>query len=393
MFKKILVPNLPVILMIVLLFSANSALAVERLEKPDRPERPERDAREETRVISRNKIEIQKAISLGCVALKEVKTLNVLKCPKGVSDDLSLEEDIQVFAADSGANTQIGASTVSTSGNTGAGRKIVVLDTGYNYNHPELSSSYLGGKDFVNNDSDPFDDNGHGSHVAGIITADGIDPKAKGVAPDAGILAGKVLDTNGSGYFSDIVSAIYWAVDGPDGVYDSADDFKAEAISLSLGTSYPYTYKRSYCNNVLPELTTAIKYAYDKGVVVVVAAGNEGTRGVSIPGCISYSTTVGAVDKSDRVASFSGRGSAVDISAPGVNIFSSLLNSSYASWNGTSMATPMVSGVVALIKSAHSTFTSSQIETALFNTTKDLGRRGKDTDFGFGRVNAVGAVK
>ena len=322
-----------------------------------------------------------------------MKTLNVLKCPKGVSDDLSLEEDIQVFAADSGANTQIGASTVSTSGNTGAGRKIVVLDTGYNYNHPELSSSYLGGKDFVNNDSDPFDDNGHGSHVAGIITADGIDPKAKGVAPDAGILAGKVLDTNGSGYFSDIVSAIYWAVDGPDGVYDSADDFKADAISLSLGTSYPYTYKRSYCNNVLPELTTAIKYAYDKGVVVVVAAGNEGTRGVSIPGCISYSTTVGAVDKSDRVASFSGRGSAVDISAPGVNIFSSLLNSSYASWNGTSMATPMVSGVVALIKSAHSTFTSSQIETALFNTTKDLGRRGKDTDFGFGRVNAVGAVK
>src|SRR3990167_1547815 len=305
MYKKMLVPNLRIILMIVLLFSANSALAVEILEKPDRPERPGRDAREETRVISRNKIEIQKAISLGCVALKEVKTLNVLKCPKGVSDDLSLEEDIQVFAADSGANTQIGASTVSTSGNTGAGRKIVVLDTGYNYNHPELSSSYLGGYDFVNDDSDPFDDNGHGSHVAGIITADGINSRARGVAPAAGIIAAKVLDEDGGGYFSDIVAAIYWVVDGPG----------ADAINLSLGTSFPYVY-RGFCDSVLPDLTNAIKYARDKGSLVVVAAGNSGSSGVSIPGCISYSTTVGAVNSKDRVASFSGKGAALDITSP-----------------------------------------------------------------------------
>src|SRR3989344_2770479 len=88
-----------------------------------------------------------------------------------------------VSAASASANQQIGATIVHNNGNTGNGRKVVVLDTGYNRLHPELSSSYLGGKDFVNNDNDPTDDNGHGSHVAGIITADGIDPKAKGGAP------------------------------------------------------------------------------------------------------------------------------------------------------------------------------------------------------------------
>src|SRR5439155_19973916 len=93
---------------------------------------------------------------------------------------------------DTDANTQVGATRVQTLGFTGRGRTIVVLDSGYNYNHPELSSSYLGGRDFVNHDDNPLDDNGHGSHVAGIITGDGIDPRARGIEPDTGIEAGKV---------------------------------------------------------------------------------------------------------------------------------------------------------------------------------------------------------
>ena len=350
------------------------------------------------RVIAHTEEEVSNAISSGCKVVRDAKTLKALSCPQGVAESLSLAEDVMVFALDENshadsrnqvttqsisANKQIGADLVHNTGNTGVGRKVVVLDTGYNYNHPELSSSYLGGNDFVNDDDDPMDDNGHGSHVSGIITADGIDdPKAKGVAPDTGIIAGKVLDQNGSGYFSDVVAGIYWAV----------DNFDADAINMSLGTGRPYVYK-GFCNNVLPDLTKAVKYAVDKNVTVVVAAGNSGNSGVSIPGCISYSTTVGAVNSSDKVAIFSGRGNALDITAPGVSIYSTVLGSAYATWSGTSMATPMVSGVVALMKYAHPEYSQSQVENKLFSTAKDLGKAGKDKDYGWGRVRADLAVQ
>mgnify|MGYP001611952500 CR=1 FL=1 len=343
------------------------------------------------RVIANTEEELQTALDSGCQIVRQTREITALICPIVVADSLGLQEDIKVFALDSGANTQIGADKVQSSGNTGAGRKIAVLDTGYNYNHPELVSSYLGGKDFVNNDSDPMDDNGHGSHVAGLITADGIQSKAKGVAPSTGILAVKILGSDGSGYFSDVVSGIYYIVDGSDGIYGTADDFNVDAISLSLGTSAPYLYKE-YCDNVLPSLTSAIKYARDKNVLVVVAAGNSGNAGVSLPGCISYSTTVGAVDSKDRIASFSGRGNSLDIVSPGVSLYSAWLGGSYASASGTSMATPVVSGVVALIKSVHPEYSDEQVESALLNTAKDLGKRGKDKDYGYGRVDAYKAV-
>ena len=361
------------------------------------------------RVIAHTEEEVGKAVSSGCKVVKEAKTLKALSCPEGVAESLSLAEDVKVFALEederagisslsqfrtmsASANQQIGASIVHASGNTGIGRKVAVLDTGYNYLHPELVSSYLGGKDFVNDDNDPMDDEGHGSHVAGIITADGINPKAKGVAPNAGIVSGKVLDETGSGYFSDVVAGIYWAVDGPDGIIGTGDEFGADAINLSLGTSAPYLYK-GFCDGVLPDLTNAIKYAIQNNVTVVVAAGNSGSAGISIPGCISYSTTVGAVNSSDKVASFSGRGNSLDISAPGVNIYSVILGSLYATWSGTSMATPMAAGVIALVKNAHPAYTQSQVETRLFSTAKDLGKTGKDKDYGWGRVRADQAVR
>ncbi|MBX4200741.1 S8 family serine peptidase [Candidatus Parcubacteria bacterium] len=363
----------------------------------------ENNHKDNVRVLAHGQEEVTKAVSMGCEVVKDAKTVKALECPKTTADTLSLEEDVRVFALkfsddtkvtdqSLSANLQIGANIVQVNGNTGAGRKVVVLDTGYNYTHPELISSYLGGKDFVNNDNDPMDDDGHGSHVAGIITADGINPNAKGVAPAAGILAGKVLGADGSGYFSDVVAGVYWAVNGPDGVYGTADDFNADAISLSLGTGSPYLYK-GFCDSVMPDLTNAFKYAVQKNVAVVVAAGNSGNPGVSLPGCISYATTVGAVNSNDQVANFSGRGNALDITAPGVSIYSSILGNSYASWSGTSMATPMITGVVALIKSAHPSYTQSQVENKLFGTVKDLGKKGKDSDYGWGRVQANLAVQ
>ncbi len=346
---------------------------------------------DKVRVIANTDKKVSDALAKGCKVVRDARTLKALDCSENVASSLGLQEDIRVFAMDSKANTQIKADLVQSSGNNGEGRKFVVLDTGYNYNHQELSSSYLGGKDFVNDDNDPFDDNGHGSHVAGIITADGIDAKSKGVAPAAGIIAGKVLSSSGSGYFSDVIAAIYWAVDGNDGIAGTEDDFNADGISISLGTSQPYTY-RGFCDNVFPELTNAIKYARNRNVAVIVAAGNSGSAGVSIPGCISYSTTVGAVDSYDKIASWSGKGSAVDISSPGVSIYSSWLGTSYKMASGTSMATPMISGTVALIKLAHPEYTVDQIEMALFKTAKDLGKAGKDTSYGWGRVNAHGSV-
>ena len=343
------------------------------------------------RVIAHTDKEVSDALANDCKVVRDARTLKALICSAAVASSLGLQEDVKVSAMDAGANTQIRADLVQSSGNNGNGRKVVVLDTGCNYNHPELKSSCLVGKDFVNNDNDQFDDNGHGSHVAGIITADGIVTKARGVAPGTEIISGKVLSASGSGYFSDIVAAIYWALDGPDSLAGNADDFNADAISMSLGTSPPYTYKGS-CDTVLPDLTTAIKYSRDRGVIVVVAAGNSGSSGVSIPGCISYSTTVGAVDSKNKIASFSGRGNAVDITAPGVNIYSTWLGTGYATASGTSMATPVVSGTVALIKSAHPGYTVAQIEDALFKTAKDLGAVGKDTNYGWGRVDAYAAV-
>lgn len=369
---------------VILVLSAVSlAGSFDRLEKLDK--------NSGKRVIAHSDSEVSAALEKGCNLVRHIKDLRALRCSENAAALLGLQEDIMVFAVDSNANKQIKADLVHASGNTGAGRKIAVVDTGYNYNHPELATSYLGGKDFVNDDSDPMDDNGHGSHVAGLITADGVNSRAKGAAPDAGILAAKVLSASGSGFFSDVTASIYWAVDGEDGVYGTADDPNADAISMSLGTSPPYTY-RGFCDSVLPDLTAAINYARSKNVAVVVAAGNSGSAGVSIPGCISTSVTVGAVDSRNRPASFSGRGSAVDISAPGVSLFSAWLGTSYATASGTSMSTPVVSGTVALIKKAHANFTVLQVENALFKTATDYGPAGKDNSYGWGVVNAQKAV-
>lgn len=386
-----------IFLAVMLVISLVAASREDSIEKKDK----------KIRLLAHSEEEVVQALAEGCLIVKEVRKakLTALRCPAESASASKLPEDIRFFALDTKANTQIKADLVQNAGNNGGGRRIVILDSGIDYNHPELSSSYLGGKDFVNNDSDPKDDNGHGTHVAGIITADGISAAAKGVAPDAGIIAGKVLDESGAGFFSDIIEGIYWAVDGDDGIAGDVcnidnstglttctnDDFKADAISMSLGTGAPYLYK-GFCDSVYPALTNGIKYAKDQGTLTVVAAGNSGNAGVSLPGCISYSTTVGAVNFKDKIASFSGRGKGVDISAPGVGIFSTWLNGGYATASGTSMATPMISGAVALVKAQHPAWTTTIVEDALFKTVKDLGSSGKDNLFGWGRVDAYAAV-
>ncbi|MBI3631627.1 MAG: S8 family serine peptidase, partial [Candidatus Staskawiczbacteria bacterium] len=191
-----------------------------------------------------------------------------------------------------------------------------------------------------------------------------------------------VLNANGGGYFSDVIEAIYYV----------ADNVVADAISMSLGTNPPYTYKGSNCDSVLPSLTSSINYARSKGKSVVAAAGNSGGAGVSIPGCVSKVITVGAVDDINVVTSWSSKGKSLELVAPGVTILSSVIGGGYESWSGTSMATPHVSAVIALMKQKNSALTPDQVTSKLNSTATDLGKIGYDNSYGYGLVNALSAV-
>ncbi|MCH7802829.1 MAG: S8 family serine peptidase, partial [Acidobacteria bacterium] len=184
---------------------------------------------------------------------------------------------------------------------TGEGVTIGIIDTGVDYTHPDLGGCFgndckvIDGYDFVNNDNDPMDDHGHGTHVAATAAGSGV---LKGVAPDANLVAYKVLDAGGSGYLSNVIAAIERAVDpNEDGNFDDQYDI----ISLSLGYSGG--------NPDSPD-AKAIDNAVDAGIIAVIAAGNFGSRFETIgcPGCAEKAITVGATDKQDNFARFSSRG-------------------------------------------------------------------------------------
>ncbi|OGM99692.1 MAG: hypothetical protein A3B91_01470 [Candidatus Yanofskybacteria bacterium RIFCSPHIGHO2_02_FULL_41_29] len=350
------------------------------------------DCQIELKFVVHSEAEATSAFAAGCSRTtgSGYQDFSAVECP---DTSANLTPDTVFQLQDTNVNNQIGATITQTTGNKGQGTRIVILDTGYNYNHPELQSSYLGGWDFVNNDNDPMDDHigsvgapGHGSHVAGIITSDGIDPQSIGVAPNSNIISGKILDSNGAGSYSAIINGIYWAINGPDNTYGTSDDFDPDAINISIGGG---TYA-NLCDNMDATalgISKAIQYAKSHGVLVVIAAGNN-PAGVSLPGCLSESFTVGAIDSNNLRASFSGLGAGVDITAPGVNLYSSILGNSYGTKTGTSMATPVVSGVVALIKSAFPNYTVDQVEQTIINSAVDLGSAGKDAFYGWGKISA-----
>jgi len=358
------------------------------------------------------------AISEGCKVKESVfsnyeRVFSVIECDSGVAGALGLWADAKIELTDSGANKIVGADRVHSAGNTGQGMVVAVLDTGVDYTHPELSGSYAGGRDFANNDDDPMDDNGHGTFISGLITANGLLPsytqflnkygEARGIAPGAKIYALKVMSANGEGAYHNVVAAIYWAINGPDGVYGTDDDPNVAVITGSLGM--PSAATREYCNS--DSVTkNAIIYANSKGVPVVFAAGNSGISGVYSPGCISDSITVGATDKiTDSITSFSSRGYAVDITAPGTGIYGLAMGGGYVSGvSGTSSSAPMVAGTIALIRKAHPEYSVEQIKDALRNSAVYKGSevpvkvalpaisKYYSSDYGWGRLNAYNAV-
>ncbi|HOZ49250.1 MAG TPA: S8 family serine peptidase [Candidatus Hydrogenedentes bacterium] len=256
-------------------------------------------------------------------------------------------------------------------GATGEGVVVGIIDTGIDYTHPDLGGGYgpgykvIGGYDFRNDDEDPMDDHGHGTHCAGIVAANGI---LKGVARGASLMALKVLDSSGSGEWSDVVAGIEWATD-PDG--DPATDDALDVISLSLGA--PGDPTDPPCQ--------AIDNAVALGVVCVLSAGNTGFyETIGSPGCAREGIAVGAAEAYDDVADFSSRGPVIftsdikpEICAPGVSIVSLDLGEGTIARSGTSMACPHISGAAALLLELHPDWTPRAIKSALMGTAVDMG--------------------
>lgn len=279
---------------------------------------------------------------------------------------------------------------------TGKDIKIAIVDTGVDYTHEDLGGCFgpnckvIDGWDYVNDDSNPMDDHGHGTHVAAIAAGNGT---LKGVAPDAKILAYKVLDKFGSGYESDIIAGIEQAITKG-----------AQVISLSLGLSYSWFEN---CYDVA--ISSTVDNAVESGVVVVVAAGNEGPeyQTIAAPACAKKVIAVGATTKTDKIASFSSRGPHIsknetipkpEVVAPGEDICSAQWDNAYSSYkcdethismSGTSMATPHVSGLAALLLQAHPDWKPEDVKSAIMLGSVDLGY--DVATQGTGRIDATKA--
>jgi subtilisin family serine protease len=303
----------------------------------------------------------------------------------------SVDPDVEVRALDINADNQIRASDVWSAGYTGTGVKVAILDTGIDTTHPEFNSRIVNcHNEIYKVKTTCLDENGHGTHVAGIVGASGVYPSAKGVAPSALFVIDQVLNAQGSGSLSGIIAGIDYSVASG-----------AKVISMSLGTS-PITKNSPNCDSTYPSFTAAITNAVNAGVTVVAAAGNSGQQGVGAPACISKTIAVAAVSSTDSIASFSSVGAPVKdhgIAAPGVSIFSTWKSGAYNTISGTSMATPHVSGTIALMLQAKPSLTPTEIKNTLFNTactstTDPSCPTGAvpNNSYGYGRVDALRAV-
>lgn len=260
----------------------------------------------------------------------------------------------------------------------GAGVDIAVIDTGVDRTHPDLAGRTttggvsLEGAASVTAGGGGVDPNGHGTHVAGIAAATaGNGVGIGGVAPLATIIPVRVLGSTGSGWSSDVAAGITWAVDAG-----------AEVINLSLGAT-----SQSLA------MTNAITYARSNGVVVVAAAGNGGAHGPqNYPAADNRTLAVASIDPTRGISGFSTHGSYVDLAAPGSSILSTTPDGTYGYKSGTSMATPFVSGVAALLISLDGSLTPDSLANRLASSADDAGAPGVDPAFGHGIVNPVRAM-
>jgi subtilisin len=247
---------------------------------------------------------------------------------------------------------------------------IGVIDTGIDYNHPDLRQSVSYGVNLLHRHMFPFDDNGHGTHIAGTIAAASSQTGIVGVAPRAIIHPVKAFDYNGSAYVSDIIAGIDWCVQSD-----------LDIINMSFGMK---TYNKS--------LELAVLNAFHAGKTIVASSGNDGNKtGIDYPARFPQVVSVGATTKSNKIASFSNRGRRIDVYAPGEHIYSAWLHGKYNELSGTSMATAHVSGVVALMLAKRPKLKPMQIKSILrrcsISLSKNRGARWQP-----GQINARRAL-
>jgi serine protease AprX len=317
--------------------------------------------------------------------------------------------DREVHALLDHAASSIKADVLWEEGFTGKGIGIAIIDTGV-YAHPDLTEPFnriTAFKDFVNRRTDPYDDNGHGTHCAGDAAGNGFVSEGmyKGPAYEAEIIGVKVLNKMGSGNLSTIVQGVEWCI-------QHKEDYRLRVLSMSLGAS-----ATSSCED--DPLCRIVEKAWDAGLVVCVAAGNEGPEPgtVASPGIAPSVITVGAMDdrntvirEDDVLADFSSRGPTSDgrikpdVLAPGVNIISlrspgayidktapdRQVNDSYIELSGTSMATPICAGVVAQILESDADLTPDEVKAKLLQTAEDWGL--KPVEQGNGYIDAEKAL-
>ena len=307
-------------------------------------------------------------------------------------------EDKEVFPVETlpwGVD-RIDADIVHESNNKGTGVNVAILDTGIDYNHPDLAANYMGGYDFAGriwqagkNDKNPMDHDGHGTHCAGIVAAvKGNGIGAIGVAPEAHLYAVKVFDDNGNGVYSDVIEGFEWCIDTHN---DTIEGNEIQVISMSFGSSGEFTPLNEWLDD-----------AYEAGIVLVGAAGNDGNfwgsgDNVIYPARYDKVIAVAATDINDNRASFSSTGPDVELAAPGVSIYSTVPGG-YATYSGTSMACPHVAGTAALVIASGITDGDGDgkindgVRVRLRETAEDLGAAGFDTKYGYGLVDAEEAA-
>lgn len=246
---------------------------------------------------------------------------------------------------------------------------VAVIDTGYERTHEDLEAVPIVSRRNIRNGTNKVTDGyGHGTHVAGTIassTNNGLGVAS--MAPGVTIMPVKVLDSNGYGYWSDFLDGVDWAV-----------AHGADVINMSLGSAL----SPQQVANWQPTFTSA----WDAGTMVIAAAGNSNNNNLFYPASFANVVSVAATTNGDAKASFSNFGPMVDVAAPGVSIASTYKNNTYWAMSGTSMATPHVAGLAALIRSLHPEFTLAEVETAIKATALDLGDPGRDNIFGDGRI-------
>lgn len=288
---------------------------------------------------------------------------------------------------------------------TGKGIGVAVIDTGV-YPHADLSGRIKAFKDFVSNKTAAYDDNGHGTHVSGDIASNGT--LYKGTAPGASIIGVKVLNSLGSGSLSTVIEGIQWCI-------ENKDNLGIRVINMSLGSTATETDKND-------PVCQAVEEAWRNGIVVCVAAGNEGPEPgtISSPGIDREIITIGAIDDKNSlnfndyvVADFSSRGPSIDgivkpdVVSPGTNIISlrspnstidkqnksARVGTGYITLSGTSMATPICAGVVALILEADSSLTPAAVKDILKKTARPLQNVNDENIQGKGLIDADAAIK